>query len=107
MAYLYEDLSFYPKSKSIESKKLEKYLSDNNIHHQLYGYTNSLPTGVANTKPAISFVKCEYATEVAGASGTRATDANAATVMIVNKVSDLPADFSTKAESKANQDAKQ
>ena len=107
MAHLYENVWFYPKKKSIASKKIAKYLSDNNIHHAQYDYICSLPTEVANTKPALMFAKCGYVTDVVGEDGTRSIDPDDNTNMVVNSVDDLPADFSTKAESKTNYDAKQ
>lgn len=105
MAHLYENVWFYPKKKSIASKKIAKYLSDNSIHHADYGFVSSLPTNQANTKPALMFVKCEFVTDVVGTEGTRSTDSGIIT--IINSIDDIPADFSTKVESKANYDAKQ
>jgi len=99
MAHLYENVYFFSKRRSVESQKMAKHLTDNSIIHTVY---ENGDTPITDVRPCITYVKNEYHGEVVGAAGTAAGGIDS----FVTTVSDLPADFSTKAENQAQYDAR-
>jgi hypothetical protein len=93
MAHLYENVLFYSKRKSVESQKMAKHLTDNSITHAIHS-TGDTP--ITDVRPCITYVKNEYDGE----------NTIGGTESFVSAVTDLPADFTAKAETQVQYNAR-
>jgi hypothetical protein len=92
MAYLYENVCFFSKNRSVVSQKMANHLKGNNVVHAVY---ENGDTPVTNVRPCITFVKNEYDGDSIGGMG-----------LFVSTIADLPADFTEKAETQVQLDAR-